>query len=170
MIDNFSWVIEGLLAGSALPGNQWVEPGHSPRADLADLHDRGVRVLVSLLEVPDSLPRACRRLGIEWIPHPIENLDVPRDEAAFGLLVQGILQRMAAGLPVCVHCFAGIGRTGLVLCCAVGRRFGLGGEEAIRRVRRVRAALETDEQERFVVRYLAGAGSTRCQTTPGPVD
>ncbi len=154
MIGNFCWVIEGLLAGSALPGSQGVDPGHSLRADLADLHDRGIRVLVSLLEVPDALPRACRQLGIEWIPHPIENFDVPRDEAAFDRLIRTILRRIEAGLPVCAHCFAGIGRTGLVLCCALGRRLGLAGEEAIGRVRRVRAALETEAQERFVIRYL----------------
>jgi protein-tyrosine phosphatase len=152
--DNFSWVIDGLLAGAALPGSRWVSSGDYLRADLADLHDRGVRVLVSLLDVPEALGRHCRRLGIEWISHPIENWGVPRDPAAFGLLVEGILARIDAGLPVCAHCFAGIGRTGLVLCCALGRRFGLDGEQAIRRVRSVRPALETTEQERFVQRYL----------------
>ncbi len=154
MTGNFSWVIQGLLAGAALPGSGWLGQGGTLRADLADLHDRGIRALVSLLEVPADLPRFCRKLGIEWISHPIENFSVPADLPAFDLLVEGLLARMGAGLAVCVHCFAGIGRTGLVLCCTLGRYRGVAGEDAIRAVRRIRPALETSEQERFVSRYL----------------
>jgi len=151
---NFSWVIEGLLAGAALPGSHWIRSNDTLRGDLADLHDRGVRVLVSLLEVPEALGRHCRRLGIEWLSHPIENFGVPADLHAFDLLIEGIVERISEGMPVCVHCFAGIGRTGLVLSCALGRHLGLGGDRAIEAVRRIRAALETSEQETFVVRYL----------------
>jgi protein-tyrosine phosphatase len=154
---NFSWVIEGLLAGSALPGSGWLGQGGTLRADLADLDDRGVRALVSLIDVPPDLPRFCRKLGIEWISHPIENFSVPKDLPAFDLLVEGLLARMGAGLAVCVHCFAGIGRTGLVLACVVGRYRRLDPAAAIRAVRSIRPALETSEQEHFVSRYLAGA-------------
>ncbi len=156
MIDNFSWVIDGLLCGAALPGGRWIGPGDSLRADLADLHDRGVRVLVSLLEVPIEVGRHCRTLGIEWLSYPIENFSVPSDPRSFDLLMDGILRRMDCGLPVCAHCFAGVGRTGLVLTCALGRRLRLDAAKAIRAVRRFRSALETPEQEHFVARYLAG--------------
>jgi protein-tyrosine phosphatase len=156
MVDNFSWVIDGLLAGSALPGGRWVNSSDSLRADLAALHDRGVRVLVSLLEVSDALPRSCRQLGIRWISHPIENFSIPADARAFDRLVDEALASIARREPVCFHCFAGVGRTGLALCCTMGRLRGFDGEAAIRAVRSMRDALETDEQERFVIRALRG--------------
>jgi protein-tyrosine phosphatase len=47
-----------------------------------------------------------------------------------------------------------VGRTGLLLACLLGRLERLRGEEAIRRLRLLRPALETPEQERFVQRFL----------------
>jgi protein-tyrosine phosphatase len=156
VVDNFSWVIDDLLAGSALPGGRWVNSSDSLRADLADLHDRGVRMLVSLLEVSDAVPRFCRQLGIRWVSHPIENFSIPSDAQAFDRLIDETLASIARREPVCFHCFAGVGRTGLALCCTVGRLRGLDGGAAIRTVRSMREALETDEQERFVIRALRG--------------
>jgi protein-tyrosine phosphatase len=155
MVDNFSWVIPGFLAGSALPGNRWVGSAETLRSDLADLHDRGVRMLVSLLEVSEAFPGFCHALGIRWLSHPIANFDIPADERAFDAVIEAALASLERRRPVCFHCFAGVGRTGLALCCTVGRRLGLAGPEAIRTVRSVREALETHEQERFVHRYLA---------------
>jgi len=42
----------------------------------------------------------------------------------------------------------------LLLACLLGRLKGLPGEEAIRRLRLLRPALETPDQERFVASYL----------------
>jgi hypothetical protein len=112
MVDNFSWVIDGLLAGSALPGGRWVDSPDQLRADLADLHDRGVRVLVSLLKVSDALPRLCRRLDIRWLSYPIDNFSIPQDERSFDRLIDETLASIEQRSPVCFHCFAGVGRTG----------------------------------------------------------
>jgi protein-tyrosine phosphatase len=73
---------------------------------------------------------------------------------SFDELISAILASMKRYKPVCVHCFAGIGRTGLVLCCAVGRYLRLPAQAAITEVRKIRPALETAEQERWVHRYL----------------
>jgi protein-tyrosine phosphatase len=73
---------------------------------------------------------------------------------AFHGLVERLLARLAAGEAVAVHCYAGVGRTGLLLACLLGRLERLPGEEAIRRLRLLRPAIETPDQERFVRRYL----------------
>jgi atypical dual specificity phosphatase len=73
---------------------------------------------------------------------------------AFHRLMARLLGRLEAGQALAAHCYAGIGRTGLLLACLLGRLEGLPGEEAIRRLRLLRPALETPDQERFVVSYL----------------
>jgi len=64
------------------------------------------------------------------------------------------LDTIHSGLSVCVHCYAGIGRTGLVLACLAGRLLGMSGREAVRLVRSAREAFDTEEQVRFVHAYL----------------
>jgi protein-tyrosine phosphatase len=58
---------------------------------------------------------------------------------------------------VAVACMGGVGRSGMVAACALGRA-GVSADAAIERVRAVRhpTAVETRSQERFVRAYLAG--------------
>jgi protein-tyrosine phosphatase len=63
---------------------------------------------------------------------------------------------MKGDMGVCVHCHAGIGRTGLVLACAIGRYLALSSEKAIAVVRRVRLSIETVVPEDFIKEFLDG--------------
>jgi protein-tyrosine phosphatase len=96
----------------------------------------------------------CRAAGLEWHYYPIADFGIPENIDGFDDLITTIIDSMDRNRPVCVHCFAGIGRTGLVLCCTLGRYLKLPAERAIRAVRKVRSALETREQVSFVGRYL----------------
>jgi len=160
MIDNFSWVIREKLAGSAIPDEAY--GGRSAlfgadgtvATDLADLYGRGIRCLVSLTERAADLGPHCRAAGLNWHYYPITDFGIPESVASFDNLITTIIDSMDRNRPVCVHCFAGVGRTGLVLCCTVGRYLRLPAAQAIAAVRGVRSALETREQEGFVHRYL----------------
>jgi hypothetical protein len=166
MIDNFSWVIRDKLAGSAIPDEAYCEgiapggrtslfsPGGATATDLADLYGRGIRCLVSLTERAADLGHHCRVAGLDWHYYPITEFGIPDSFDTFDTLITTIIESMNRNRPVCVHCFAGIGRTGLVLCCTVGRYLKLPAAKAIATVREARSALETREQESFVRRYL----------------
>ncbi|MDH3712276.1 MAG: protein tyrosine phosphatase [Gammaproteobacteria bacterium] len=88
---------------------------------VAGLRRRGVAVLVSLLQTHerDSLGLAdtghlCARQGIEYLSHPVEDLQVPTDSEAFAKLALALKDRLLAGTGIAIHCRAGIGRSGLL--------------------------------------------------------
>ena len=78
-----------------------------------------------------SIRRECRKAQLEWIGFPIDDFEVPEDAKVFSALIDRIIGYVKKETPVCVHCQAGVGRTGLVLACVLGRMFGLDGKKAI---------------------------------------
>lgn len=149
-VDNFSWVIPGKLAGCALPGGAFDVAPEYVASDLRDLRGSGVRCLVSVQRMPGTFGELCAEQGLAWEHFPIEDFGTPSDREGFEKLVERIVKRLESDTPVCVHCRAGIGRTGVVLACVVGRMFGIDGYRAVETVRKSRPALDTGEQTHFV--------------------
>lgn len=150
-IGNFSWVIPGKLAGCSMPGLRENSIGD----DIRLLSEQGIRVLVSLEHPGSAIADLCSSFGIEWIFFGIPDFDIPSDEVAFSTLVQTCTNAIIMEKPVCVHCRAGIGRTGLVLSCIVGVYFQLSGEMALAAVRQTRNAVESSEQHSFISTFLS---------------
>ena len=149
-LSNFSWIIPGKLAGSERPGGLM---GGNPGAienDLNQLHAEGVRLVVSLENMPSSFRKQCMEKGMEWVSFPIKDFDAPDNKTSFAAFIDAIILAVRQGKPVCVHCRAGIGRTGLVLACVLGKYLGIDSDKAIAAVRSTRTALETEEQVAFV--------------------
>ena len=138
---NFSFVIEGVLAGSARPG--------AGDDDLAALEARGVAGIVSLTSAPldcDALALA----GFEYRHLPVPDFGAPGVEAVrrFVEFVRRVSGRGRGA--VVVHCSSGYGRTGTMLACFLVSE-GRSADDAIAEVRRLRpGSVETSEQEAAV--------------------
>lgn len=145
MVTNFSWVIPSKLAGCSLP--------HSER-DIQWLSSQGIRNLVSLTRPDHEIGSLCQDAGITWMPYYIPDFSVPQDGCGFDHLVRTIVNEVEKEHACCVHCHAGIGRTGLLLACVVGTLFGVDGASAIATIKKMRPAIDTDEQIGFVSSYL----------------
>jgi|SRR3990172_11286299 len=145
MAANFSFVIEGVLAGMACPGRF-----ADLRDDLTYLHQQGVGSIVSLTEYPLD-PRAVESFGFQYLHLPIPDYHAPTVDQVHTFL--RFMERHRARGAVVVHCAAGQGRTGTLLACALVQR-GHSAEEAIRTVRRLRPpSIDTDAQEVFVYTF-----------------
>lgn len=152
----FAWVeAEGLfIAQSARP--RWPP---ELALDLQEARARGVDLLVSCQTEAEAArmglleePEAAEAAGMAFLRHPIVDHSLPEDPAATVAFADRLVTELRAGRRILVHCFAGIGRSGLVVVSALIRA-GLSPEEAIRRASLARGlpVPETAAQVRWVL-------------------
>lgn len=125
-----------------MPGRETLD------ADLEQLKKNGIGALVSLTEerLPDD---EVRNRGLEYVHIPIRDFDTPtfRQIEEFVGFVDGNIRD---GRAACVHCTAGLGRTGTMLACYLVSR-GTSAFDAINRVRAIRpGSIETLKQEQVI--------------------
>lgn len=145
MLENFSFVIPGLLAGSARPGST-----DHLSVDLQEMAASGIGVLVTLTESSFS-PAIVREAGLDYYHLPVVDYSPP-SEKQFAEFVR-IVEKQKEGNTakkgaVLVHCAAGIGRTGSMIAAYLISQ-GYSAEQAIQEVRRKRpGSIETNAQVR----------------------
>ena len=159
------WVEEGVLLAGEYPGDMHPE---AARARLRELLDCGIRAFIDLTEVDDPLEpydgllkeeAGERGLEVSYARHPIRDISVPTVERMRSIL-RALDDARAAGAPVYVHCWGGIGRTGTVVGCWLKGQGSLDCDpvEAIARLRkdtrkRYAASPEAASQLRFIARW-----------------
>lgn len=118
------------------------------------------RLLVTLVSPPEldtlhlrRLPEELKKRHIEPLYFPIDNFGTPDSLKKLDALVSRVLNTANSGNTPVLHCWAGLGRTGLVAAsCLVA--CGFDPLEAIRTVRRLRPrTIENEDQEDFVIAY-----------------
>ena len=139
--DNFSWIIEEKLAGSAIP---------TSKEEIDWLKQEGVKSIVTIREEP---------LEDEWIKD-VNYLHVHSNDMGipeFSDLVNSvdfIHQRITNDEPVMVHCLAGLGRTGTILACYLIKYEDMTADDAIGKIRRERhGSIQSFSQEEIIFRF-----------------
>lgn len=130
--------------------------------DIIAIKEWGAVSLVTLMELQElslfgvpGLGDAARRAGLNWLHLPIRDGEVPdtRFDKLWPDVAASLLRELGAGQRVVIHCRGGLGRTGLVsgmLLVELGEIPG----KALYRVRKSRpGAVETTEQERYLMYY-----------------
>ena len=139
--DNFSWLIEDKLAGSAIP---------TSKDEVKWLQEEGVKSIVTIREEP---------LDDDWTSD-VNYLHVLSDDMGVPTFddlknsVDFIHDRIENNEPVLVHCLAGLGRTGTILACYLIKYQKMSAEYAIQHVRKKRhGSIQSFVQEELIFQY-----------------
>lgn len=121
----------------------------------------GVRGVVSLLDADEVRDLCladegtlCAANGLQFVSFPIPDRGVPASREAFAALIADIVQQLADGETLTVHCRQGIGRAATVAICALVAA-GVEVETAVRRVSAARGCPvpETAGQREYVAAF-----------------
>jgi atypical dual specificity phosphatase len=139
---NFSWFIEGRLAGSS---EIYLEE------QFRWLRNIGIKAVVSLTENPPN-ENWLKKYGFEYLHLPIRDYSAPSLEQIEEFT--SFISRMESiNQPVVVYCRAGQGRTGCMLALYLVSK-GYTADEAILEVRKKRpASIDTLEQKEIIYYY-----------------
>ena len=139
--DNFSWLIEGKLAGSAIP---------TSFEEIKWLVDGGVKSIVTVRE--ESLDDDWMK-NINYLHIHSNDMGAPEFEDLIKA-VDFIHQRITNNEPVMVHCLAGLGRTGTILACYLIKYQKLSADDSIQKVRESRpGSIQSFPQEEIIFQF-----------------
>jgi atypical dual specificity phosphatase len=147
---NFSWLIQGEVAGHAAPASE---------DDLNYLKQMGVKVLVRLVEPHKATVTGYQieELGLTDFHEPVPVFTAP-NESQIDRMVAFIKHSVAAKRPVGVSCGAGVGRTGTILACYLVRE-GYSADQAMAELTNKRGSgVETTSQIESIREYAKRLG------------
>jgi atypical dual specificity phosphatase len=139
---NFSWLVEGKIAGAALS-----DSGET----LSELWGLGIRAIVCLVEWPVD-EGLMRSMGFEHFHLKVPSFMPPTQEQ-IDRFIDFVENMEKQGKPVLVCCRMGLGRTGSLLAAYLVRK-GFDADSAIKEVRGSRPrSVESPEQEEAIREY-----------------
>ena len=138
---NSYWLVPNKILAGEVPvsGDE-----SSTRIKIESLLDAGIRLFINLLydepfEYTRLLTDVSKERGIscDYLHFPIVDMAVP-DYEVMNHILDAIDQSIAEKRPVYYHCYAGLGRTGLVSCCWLARHEKLPANEIFELLNKIR--------------------------------
>jgi hypothetical protein len=158
-IENCYWVAPGKLLAGEYPG---AKDEATARARISALIRSGITAFIDLTEEKDGLvPYAGFLENATYQRFPIRDLSIPDSPAVTIGILDAIDQHIGRGRVVYVHCWGGVGRTGVIVGCWLARH-GYKGKGALARLQAFwkkspRSAYlrspETKVQEQYILRW-----------------
>ena len=139
--DNFSWLVDDKLAGSAIP---------TSKDEINWLHEQGVKSIITIREEPldENWVGEMKYLHVHSNDMGVPTFDDLKESVDF------IHNRIEDNEPVMVHCLAGLGRTGTILACYLIKYEKMSAEDAIQHVREKRhGSIQSFVQEELIFQY-----------------
>jgi protein-tyrosine phosphatase len=137
--------------------------GRHLHGEMLNLHRAGIDTLVSLLsqeqvemlELKDEGPLA-RRVGMQFLHHPIPDHQLPPDPQAFRSFVEELANRLRSGQRIGIHCWGSIGRATVTAACTL-IHLGWSPVSALAAVEAARGCPvpDTEEQQLWILDYKA---------------
>ncbi len=159
---NYYWVLQDQFLAGEYPRNLDELSSHEK---IESLVSAGVSAFIDLTEEDEGLEPYAYLLGkFEGVSHqrfPIRDMSVPATNELTARVLDAIDMHIHQKRVVYLHCWGGIGRTGVVVGCWLSRH-GWRGEKALRRLQELwkqcpKSAYtdspQTSEQVRYIVEW-----------------
>jgi len=144
---NFSFVIPKKLAGLAMPSfhNNAVE-------EIDFLKSQRISTLLNLGNMEYLYDEYYQIFTI--IDEPVTEFEPPSVQQMERIL--SYFYKLKSDERMGVHCAGGVGRTGTVLACILGRVLQMSGQQAINTIRQLRPnSIESESQEQFILNWCS---------------
>jgi len=127
---------------------------------IATFKDDNISLVVTLLDNIEitrlnisTFGKFLKENNIYWKHFPIQDLSVPTDRDLFIKLLIHVKKLLDGDKSVLIHCYAGLGRTGLFATTLLVS-LGLEAKVSIEHIRKIRpGSIETIEQENFIKQW-----------------
>lgn len=150
---NTYWLVPQELMAGEYPGAP--DPVVT-RDKLGDFLDRGFTAFLDLTEPEELTPYEAvlrdlaqeRGIDCAYRRMPIRDVDVPQESAQMGAILDQLHTWRMQGRKAYVHCWGGVGRTGIVVGCYLIEHGHYTGEAALAQLQLLWTRMSADKQRR----------------------